>query len=95
MSSSDLACKSFVELVTDYLEQALPPGERSRYEAHLKACRHCQRYLEQMQQAVRALSALVDEAFSPEERERFVERFRQWRSTDAQLGTLDAPVGGA
>ncbi|MBV9195699.1 MAG: zf-HC2 domain-containing protein, partial [Solirubrobacterales bacterium] len=30
-----LRCREFVELVTDYLEGALPAAQRDRFEAHL------------------------------------------------------------
>jgi hypothetical protein len=33
----DLVCQQAVELVTDYLEGALPRADRCRYEAHLPA----------------------------------------------------------
>jgi hypothetical protein len=41
-----LVCREFVELVTDYLEGALPDGERIRFEAHLAECHGCTGYLE-------------------------------------------------
>ena len=34
-----LSCQELVELVTDYLEGALPPEERARFEAHLGPAR--------------------------------------------------------
>ena len=41
----DLACQELVELVTDYLEDALPPEERARFDAHLAECPGCSNYL--------------------------------------------------
>ena len=41
-----LVCREFVELVTDYLEGALPDAERARFEAHLAECDGCAGYLE-------------------------------------------------
>ena len=34
-TSRELTCQELVELVTDYLEGALPAAERARFEAHL------------------------------------------------------------
>ena len=33
-----LTCRELVELVTDYLEGALPESERARFEAHIAGC---------------------------------------------------------
>ena len=33
-----LMCREFVELVTDYLQGALPARERNRFELHLSEC---------------------------------------------------------
>ena len=50
----DLPCQEFVELVTDYLEEALSPELRERFEAHLRVCDGCELYLGQMRLTVRA-----------------------------------------
>jgi anti-sigma factor RsiW len=60
----DLACRELVELVTDYLEEALPAGERERFEAHLAECEACDAYVEQ----VRATIRLAGRAAALEER---------------------------
>ena len=44
----DLTCRELVELVTDYLDGALPDAERARFEAHAAACEGCDRYVEQI-----------------------------------------------
>jgi anti-sigma factor RsiW len=48
----DLTCQELVELVTDYLEGALPNAERARFEAHAAACEGCDRHLEQIRTTV-------------------------------------------
>src|SRR5712692_4408554 len=40
-----LACRQFVEAVTDYLEGAMPARDRARFEHHLSQCDGCDRYL--------------------------------------------------
>jgi anti-sigma factor RsiW len=52
---ADLSCQELVEIVTDYLEGALPSAELARFEAHLAACAGCETYLAQ----VRATIALA------------------------------------
>jgi anti-sigma factor RsiW len=49
----DLTCRELVELVTDYLEDALPAGERERFEAHLAECEGCDAYVEQIRATIR------------------------------------------
>ena len=48
----DLACRELVELVTDYLEDALPATERERFEAHLEECEGCSVYVEQIRTTI-------------------------------------------
>ena len=48
----DLACRELVELVTDYLEGALSPGDRARFEAHIAGCEGCTHYVEQIRATI-------------------------------------------
>jgi anti-sigma factor RsiW len=50
-----LACREFVELITDYLEGTLPDGTRTRFEQHLAECDGCAGYLEDMRRVVGSL----------------------------------------
>ena len=47
-----LTCRELVELVTDYLEGALPAGEHERFEAQVAACAGCAAYIEQIRRAI-------------------------------------------
>lgn len=51
-AATELECRELVELVTDYLEDALPERERERFEAHLAECEGCRRYVEQMRTTI-------------------------------------------
>ncbi len=67
MTPRDVACRELVELVTEYLEGALPPDEVLAVEAHLVGCEGCEHYLNQMRATIRALGSvpvdvLADEA---------------------------------
>ena len=48
-----LTCRELVELVTDYVEGALPAAERERFEAHMAACEGCEAYVEQVRSTIR------------------------------------------
>jgi anti-sigma factor RsiW len=75
----DVTCRQLVELVTAYLEGALPGDERSRFEAHLVACRHCRAYVRQMEDTIRAAGRLTEESLAPDAREALLRAFRGWK----------------
>lgn len=52
----DLSCQELVELITAYLDGALEPAERARFEAHLSVCPPCRDYLGQFQRTVAAVA---------------------------------------
>jgi anti-sigma factor RsiW len=64
MTPRDVACQELVELVTEYLEGALPPDEVAAVEHHLAQCGPCLRYLRQMQATVAALGMLPAESLT-------------------------------
>jgi anti-sigma factor RsiW len=74
-------CNELVELVTDYLEGRLEPGEIERFDAHLEECEGCATYLEQMRSTIAALGHLPPESLTPEAEQRLLATFRDWRST--------------
>ena len=90
MAVREISCQEIVELVTDYLEDALPRNERKAFEAHLAGCPNCTNYLDQMQQAMKLTGRLSEEALEPELRTRLLDAFRDYKRT----GT-DDPNGGA
>jgi anti-sigma factor RsiW len=76
-----LSCRELVELVTDYLEGALPEGERARFEDHISRCDGCEVYLAQMRQTIELVGHLPAEALSPEAERELLEAFRGWRAS--------------
>jgi anti-sigma factor RsiW len=80
VSHHGMTCSELVELVTEYLEGALPPDARARFEAHLKRCAPCAHYLEQMRLTVKALGRLPESSFSPAVRDELLGVFRHWKS---------------
>ena len=82
--SDDLTCQGFTELITDYLEGALPDGLAASCAVHVSNCPHCTAYLEQMRQTIRVLGAIIDETVSVEARRQLIARFKNWA----------APTGG-
>jgi anti-sigma factor RsiW len=74
-----LVCREFVELVTDYLEGALPEPERARFEAHLAECDGCTGYLEDMRRLVGTLGELPEPPPEPATRDALLRAFRDVR----------------
>jgi len=75
----ELSCQELVELVTDYLEGALPAELHDRFERHIAHCSGCQAYLEQMRVTIRVTGSLTPEALSPEAERALLDAFRGWR----------------
>ena len=51
-SIEQLSCRELVELVTDYLEGALPERERDSFEHHIEGCKGCHEYVRQMRETI-------------------------------------------
>jgi anti-sigma factor RsiW len=71
----DITCREIVELVTDYLEGALPAEEVEAFEMHLAYCDGCVNYLEQMRETIRLSGRLTEESLPPELQEELVQAF--------------------
>lgn len=76
MTPRDIACIELVELLTDYLEGALPPGEVAAVEAHLQACAGCRNYLAQMRATIEAVGTVPVETLSDEAYDTLLTAFR-------------------
>ncbi|HEY5853117.1 MAG TPA: zf-HC2 domain-containing protein [Aldersonia sp.] len=72
-------CKTFVELVTEYLEGALDKETRRRFDEHLALCPGCADYLDQIRVTVHKLEQLTEESLDPTYRDRLLSAFRDWR----------------
>jgi anti-sigma factor RsiW len=78
-AADELTCRELVELVTEYLEGALPDEERARFEAHLAECEGCAAYLAQMRDTLRIAGRLREESIAPAARESLLRAFRDWK----------------
>jgi len=54
-------CREVVEVLTDYLDGALPSDEREALEQHLLACAGCTTHLEQLRTSVRLTGSLSED----------------------------------
>ena len=76
-----MMCQKAVELVTDYLEGALTPAERARFEAHLAGCPHCTEYLREMRVTIAALGRVEPESVSRAAHDDLIALYRHWRAS--------------
>lgn len=58
MMSTGITCQELEELVTTYLEGAMPPEERDRFEAHRRGCPRCGTHVSQVRLTMSALGQL-------------------------------------
>jgi predicted anti-sigma-YlaC factor YlaD len=79
VNQNQLNCQEVVELVTDYLEQALLPEMQAQFEEHIAECPGCDTYLEQIQQTIMMLRKLTEQQMFPKTKQELVEIFRNWK----------------
>jgi len=77
-SLPEMPCRELVEVITDYLEDALPADDRARFEAHLHECGPCRDYVEQFREVIAASGRLAPEDVPPETRDELARAFRAW-----------------
>jgi anti-sigma factor RsiW len=78
VTARDLTCREVIDLLTDYVEDALAVDERRRVEAHLASCDGCTTYLEQVRETIRLTGMLTEEQIPDEEKRRLLVAFRDW-----------------
>jgi predicted anti-sigma-YlaC factor YlaD len=76
-----LTCRELVELVTDYLEGAMDPVERARFEQHLSGCDGCTNFLRQMRMTVELTGRLTEEQIPEPQRSSLLLAFRTWKQS--------------
>ncbi|HEX9132701.1 MAG TPA: zf-HC2 domain-containing protein [Ktedonobacteraceae bacterium] len=79
LNQDELNCQEVVELVTDYLEQALLPEMQAQFEKHVAECPGCDTYIEQLQQTITMLRKLSEQSMFPQTKQELLEIFRNWK----------------
>lgn len=59
--NTPLDCQRLVEVVTDYLEDALPVADRRIVDEHLAECEDCLHHVDQMLRTIEMTARLADE----------------------------------
>jgi anti-sigma factor RsiW len=74
-----ITCREVVELVSAYLEGALPSEEVELFEQHLNFCDGCDVYVDQMRRTVAAVGQIREEDLPADVRDRLLAAFRDWK----------------
>jgi hypothetical protein len=72
-----IACQQLVELVTEYLEDALSEIERRLFEEHISICGNCREYLRQFRETISAAAALPAEPPAPDLKQQLMRLYRE------------------
>jgi anti-sigma factor RsiW len=78
--NTEFSCQEMIEVVTNYLDDALPPDEQQRFERHLSYCAGCNTYVSQIRETIRQTGLVPREESLPSAlREEIVAQFRNWK----------------
>jgi anti-sigma factor (TIGR02949 family) len=78
--NTEFSCQEMIEVVTDYLDDALPSDEQERFERHLSYCAGCSTYVDQIRETIRQTGTVPrEESLPPALREEIVAQFRNWK----------------
>ena len=93
--SAEMTCHELAELVTTYLEGALPQQERDRFEAHRQGCSGCQTHVSQVRLVVSTLGQLQPSAGEDlsAEQGKILELFRTRGLHRREKRDRDIPLG--
>ena len=78
--NTEYSCQEMIEVVTNYLDDALPPEEQQRFERHLSYCNGCNTYVDQIRETIRQTGTVPrEESLPPALRDEIVAQFRNWK----------------
>jgi anti-sigma factor RsiW len=75
-----MTCRQVVELMTEYLDGALSPEDRARFEDHLAGCDGCRAYLAEMRTTREVVGRLADEPIPQSVEDELLKAFKDWKS---------------
>jgi hypothetical protein len=78
-----VACREFVELVTEHLEGALPEEVERAVRTHLELCDPCVQFLEQTRATVRLLGTVPAATLPPAAQDRLLDVYTRLHGTRA------------
>ena len=78
--TNEFTCQEMTEVVTDYLDEALPSDDQQRFDRHLTYCAGCRTYTEQIRETIKQTGMIPREESLPDAlREEIAAQFRSRR----------------
>ena len=78
-----LSCRELVELVTLYLDDAMDPEDRGRFQWHLERCEGCAAYVEQIRLTAELSGSVSLDQLPQEAEEELLRSFADWHRPGA------------
>jgi predicted anti-sigma-YlaC factor YlaD len=75
---ASISCREVVELLSDYLDGALPEPELARIAEHLEGCDGCTMVLDQLRETIRLTGMITVEQLTEAQRTVLLGAFRGW-----------------
>ena len=76
--TTSIACRDLLELLSSFLDGALPPDTTAAIETHLSGCDGCTAVLEEFRRTIALTGQLREEQVTPAQRDLLVQTFRDW-----------------
>ena len=73
-----IVCRDLLELITGYLDGALPADVHAAVEQHLSGCDGCTTVLEEFRTTIALTGTLTEEQITDAQRDTLVAAFRGW-----------------
>ena len=73
-----IVCRDLLELITSYLDGALPADVQAAVEEHLSCCDGCTTVLEEFRTTIALTGTLTEEQVSDAQRDTLLAAFRGW-----------------
>ena len=76
--STQIVCRDLLELISGYLDDALPHDVHAAVAAHLAGCDGCTTVLEEFRSTIEMTGMLTEEQITPGQRDTLLAAFRDW-----------------
>jgi len=76
--TTQIACRDLLELITGYLDGALPADVHAAIEEHVAGCDGCTAVLEEFRITIAMTGTLTEEQITPAQRDTMLGAFRDW-----------------
>lgn len=75
----EISCKELVDLVADYMDEAISDDARAKFEQHLSECGYCSAYVQQMHLTVKLTNKLTEPEADQPAPDELMNIFRKWK----------------